>query len=70
MLFRSVAILRTASDFDRPYPGQETDSGLHAQLLLEGASTISTENLVKAGMPLVEAIVSQWPKWQAGVPAN
>jgi purine nucleoside permease len=65
-----VAILRTASDFDRPYPGQDTVSGLHAQLSLEGASSISTDNLVKAGMPLVQAIVSNWPQWQAGVPIN
>ncbi|HWW21311.1 MAG TPA: purine nucleoside permease [Steroidobacteraceae bacterium] len=67
---RRVAILRTASDFDRPYPGQSTVDGLHAQLAIAGAGTISTDNLVKAGMPLVEAIVANWPQWQAGVPAN
>jgi purine nucleoside permease len=65
-----VAILRTASDFDRPYAGQGTFDSLHTQTLLAGAITISTDNLVQAGMPLVEAIVSHWPQWQDGVPAN
>jgi purine nucleoside permease len=65
-----VAILRTASDFDRPYPGQTTVDALHAQLMLRGASVTSSDNLVRAGKPLVDAIVAGWSRWQAGVPAN
>jgi purine nucleoside permease len=65
-----IAILRTASDFDRPYAGQSTFDSLHTQSMLTGAIVTSTDNLVQAGMPLVEAIVSHWPQWQDGVPAN
>jgi purine nucleoside permease len=65
-----IAILRTGSDFDRPYPGQDAVNGLHAQLTMAGTATIACDNLVRAGMPLVQAIVSNWPQWQAGVPAN
>jgi purine nucleoside permease len=65
-----VAILRTASDFDRPYPGQNTVDTLRAQEKLSGAIKISTDNLVQAGMPLVQAIVSNWEQWHNGVPEN
>ena len=64
-----MAILRTASDFDRPYPHQSALSGLQAQRALAGAIRISTDNLVVAGMPLVQAIVTHWDQWQSGVPA-
>ena len=67
---KRVAILRTASDFDRPYPGQSTVETLRTQGKLAGAIRISTDNLVQAGMPLVQAIVSHWPQWQDGIPEN
>jgi purine nucleoside permease len=67
---KRVAILRTASDFDRPYPGQNTVDTLQVQAKLSGAIKISTENLVQAGMPLVQDIVSNWAQWRSGVPAN
>jgi purine nucleoside permease len=63
-----VAVLRTASDFDRPYPGQSAFEALLAQRALSGADHTSTANLVHAGMPLVEDIVSHWAQWQTGVP--
>ena len=65
---RRVAVLRTGSDFDRPFPGQSTYDSMLAQRTLSGAIRISTDNLVQAGMPLVQAIVSHWPQWQDGVP--
>jgi len=65
-----VAILRTASDFDRPYPHQNSAQTLSAQNMLPGAIRISTDNLVRAGMPLVAAITSHWSQWQDGVPVN
>ena len=34
---------------------------------LSGAVTVSTDNLVRAGMPLVEDIALHWPAWEAGV---
>ncbi len=65
-----VAVLRTGSDFDRPYPGQSTPAELHAQRNLDGALRISTDNLVRAGMPLVHEIVQHWDRWQNGVPPS
>jgi purine nucleoside permease len=63
-----VAVLRTGSDFDRPYPGQSTFDSLIAQRSLSGAIHTSTVNLVHAGMPLVADIVAHWAQWQNAVP--
>jgi purine nucleoside permease len=70
MDFRRIALLRSASDFDRPYPQQNPLQSLRAQLALPGAARISVDNLVHAGMPLVEAIVQHWDLWQQGVPGT
>ncbi len=66
---RRVAILRSGSDFDRPYPHQGTLESLRTQLKLPDAGRIAAVNLVHAGMPLVDAIVQGWDVWQRGVPA-
>ncbi len=63
-----VAVMRSGSDFDRPYPHQQPFQALRAQLALDGAASIATANLVRAGMPLVDAIVGGWDQWQHGVP--
>ncbi len=63
-----VAVLRTGSDFDRPYPGQSAFDSLVAQQSVAGAVRISTDNLVQAGMPLVKDIIDHWDLWQTGVP--
>jgi purine nucleoside permease len=65
---RRVAVLRTGSDFDRPYPHQGVLESMQAQRALGSAVRISADNLVRAGMPLVEAIVRDWNLWQDGVP--
>ena len=67
---RRVAVLRSGSDFDRPYPHQGALESLRTQLALSDAVRISTVNLVHAGMPLVEAIVQHWDLWQHGAPAS
>jgi purine nucleoside permease len=64
-----VAVLRTGSDFDRPYPHQTAIESLQAQRRLTGAGTVAAGNLVRAGMPLVEAIARHWDEWQDGVPS-
>jgi purine nucleoside permease len=64
-----VAVLRSGSDFDRPYPGQSALDSMIKQRSIEGEVRIATTNLVHAGMPLVEDIVAHWAKWQVGVPA-
>jgi len=65
---RRVALLRTGSDFDRPYAHQSAIAGLRDQLGLPGAFPAATHNLVHAGMPLVSDIVQRWDLWKAGVP--
>jgi purine nucleoside permease len=64
-----VAIVRTGSDFDRAYPGQSSLISLQKQLAMTGAFKLSTDNLVRAVTPLMDAIVQHWPQWQDGVPA-
>jgi purine nucleoside permease len=68
--FQRIAVLRTGSDFDRPYPGQAVLASLHAQLELKDAGRIAAENLVQAGLPLVRAIAAHWSLWQSGVPVK
>lgn len=67
---KRVAVLRSGSDFDRPYPGQTVFGSMVAQRKLDGAFRISTANLVIAGMPLVQTIVNHWDQWRDGVPAG
>ena len=66
---KRVAVLRSGSDFDRPYAHQNAVDGLRAQLALPGAIRIASGNLVRAGLPLVDAIAQHWDQWQGGVPA-
>jgi purine nucleoside permease len=67
---RRVAVLRTGSDFDRPYPGQSVIESMLKQRSMDDAVRIAADNLVHAGMPLVAEIVANWAQWQAGVPAS
>jgi len=66
---KRVAVLRSGSDFDRPYAGQDVFQSMRAQRDLAGAVHIATDNLVRAGMPLVEAISRHWERWENAVPA-
>jgi purine nucleoside permease len=67
---RRVAVLRSGSDFDRPYPHQSVIDSMRTQRALQGAVPIAAANLVHAGMPLVDDIVLHWDLWQHGVPPN
>ena len=62
-----VAVLRTGANFDRPHPGQTAQESLAAQ---SGGFPISTANLYHAAWPLVSDIVTRWPQWREGVPAQ
>ena len=65
---KRIAVLRSGSDFDRPYPHQSVLESMQAQRALPSAVRVSAVNLVRAGMPLVQAIVQHWDLWQSGVP--
>jgi purine nucleoside permease len=63
---KRVAVLRTASNFDRPYPGQTAYDSLVTAI--SGGFVPSTQNLYNAGGPLVHDIVVHWDQWENGVP--
>lgn len=62
-----VAVLRTASNFDRPHKGQTAYASLKAE---SGGFSLATGNFLIAGRPLVDTIVGNWPAWSAGIPAD
>jgi purine nucleoside permease len=64
-----VAVLRTGSDFDRPYPGQTAADNL-LNYAAQGGFAIALQNLFIAGNPLVQAITGNWAAWQRGVPGE
>ena len=66
--FQRVAVLRSGSDFDRPYPHRGVLGALHEQLAMPDAFRLATVNLERAGMPLVAEISQHWDRWQAGLP--
>jgi len=67
---KRVAVLRSGSDFDRPYPQQDALAAMRAQFALTGAARIAADNLVRAGIPLVNTIAQHWDLWQGGVPSG
>jgi purine nucleoside permease len=60
-----VLVLRTASNFDRPYPGQTAVESLAAD---SGGFVPSTQNAYLAGSAVTDYIIANWDTWQAGVP--
>ncbi|MEO6920261.1 MAG: purine nucleoside permease [Collimonas sp.] len=62
-----VAALRTGSDFDRPYQGQTSADNL-LNYADQGGFVPATENLYRAGNPLVQDIATHWGEWRDGVP--
>jgi purine nucleoside permease len=67
---KRVALLRSGSDFDRGYDHQSAIDALGTQFALAGAVKIATDNLVRAGLPLVNDIAQHWDLWRDGVPPN
>jgi purine nucleoside permease len=64
-----VAILRTGADFDRPHPGQSDVEAL-LRFREQGGFVPATQNLLKAGGPLVDDILQRWKVWRSGVPSR
>jgi purine nucleoside permease len=66
---KRLAVLRTGSNFDRPYPGQSAAASLLASTTgASGGFGPATTNLYRVGGPLVADIVAKWSVWQNGVP--
>ena len=56
--FSRIIIMRTASDFDRPYPGESVlDNLFYSQ---QGAFEPAIENIWLAGTPVVKGILQGW----------
>ena len=65
-----VAVLRTASNFDRPYPGEPAWDSL-CGCGPEGGSggfVPAVTNLWLASAPFIHDVVAHWKEWQKGVP--
>jgi purine nucleoside permease len=63
--FNRIAILRTASNFDREAPGQSAAESLRAR---SGGYLPSVTNAYRVGAKLAHAIVADWATWSAGPP--
>jgi len=67
---KRLAVLRTASNFDRPHPGQSAAASLAASTSgASGGFVPATNNLARVGGVLVRDIVARWDQWKDGVPA-
>ncbi|KAB2580800.1 Purine nucleoside permease [Lasiodiplodia theobromae] len=67
--FARIIIMRTASDFDRPYPGQPSLANLLE--VDQGAFAPAIQNIYRAGVKVVEGIVGGWNStFAAGVKAE
>jgi purine nucleoside permease len=67
---KRLAVLRTGSNFDRPYPGQSAYESLMASTTgASGGFMPATKNLAIVGGALVRDIVKNWSQWEAGVPS-
>jgi purine nucleoside permease len=62
-----VAVLRSGSDFDRPYPGQTSADNM-LNYAAQGGFQPAVTNLYLAGNPLVQDIATHWNDWRNGVP--
>lgn len=62
-----VAVLRSGSDFDRPYHGQSSSDNL-LDYAAQGGFAPAIKNLFLAGNPLVQDIVTHWGEWREDVP--
>ncbi len=63
--FGRVALLRSASNFDREGRGQTAAESLSAN---SGGFMIALTNGYRVGAALAHAIVTDWPMWSKGVP--
>jgi purine nucleoside permease len=60
-----VMVLRAASNFDRPYPGQQA---LQSLLPVKGGYPLALENAYRVGSVVAHYILTNWQGWKGGVP--
>lgn len=62
--FARIIVMRTASDFDRPYPGE--NPVYHILYANQDGFDISIENIYRAGIYVVQGILDEWETTFAG----
>ncbi len=65
--FGRVAVLRTASDFDQPYPGQTPYAALSEAT---PGYALAIANAYRVGSKYAHHIVTHWRDWEQGVPTT
>jgi purine nucleoside permease len=60
-----VMVLRTASDFDQPYPGQTTLQSLQAD---SGGYMLAIQNAYRVGSVVAQHFITHWDEWKDDVP--
>lgn len=65
--FDRVAVLRTASNFDREPPGKTALESLTAD---SGGFGPATANAYRVGSAFADAVIADWLAWSRGVPAD
>lgn len=67
--FSRALILRTASDFDRQYPGQ--DAVVNLMYVDQGGFLPALQNIYLAGIKVVMGILDGWDgEFEAGIPGK
>ena len=67
--FSRILILRSASDVDRPHPGQ-SNSDVLLNYASQGGFEPSTANLLLTTQPVIREISDNWKRWKKGLPAE
>ncbi|KAH0537058.1 hypothetical protein FGG08_006128, partial [Glutinoglossum americanum] len=62
--FSRIVVMRTASDFDRPFPGESPQANLF-EGDRQGAFEPAVKNLYLAGVKVVEGILGEWESLEA-----
>jgi purine nucleoside permease len=65
---RRVLVLRGASNFDRPTPGQPAVESLHSMIRADNDGyRLAIDNVWRVGTAFVDDVIAHWPAWQTGV---
>jgi purine nucleoside permease len=68
---KRVLVLRGASNFDQPQPGQPAVDSLHSMIRTKNDGyRLAIENVWRVGTTFVQDVVGHWPAWQDGVPGR
>jgi len=64
---KRVMVIRVGSNFDQQHPGQTAEESLRLALA-EVNQAVGMKNLHRVGWRMLEQILGEWAKWEAGVP--